>query len=346
MKFSVLDLAYLREGESFKDAYDNLVNLAQSVEKFGYERYWIAEHHNSSAVGSSATQLLILHTLANTKTIRVGSGGVMLPNHSPYLVAEQYGTIESLYPNRLDMGIGRAPGTDLKTAIAIRRPDSPHYTFEKQLEELESYFVGNPDVNAYPAKGIEIPKYILGSSVESAYLASKLGLPYAFASHFAPTNLKECVKIYRDNFKPSKWLDKPYVIVGINAFVADTDEEAKILSTSQIQAVLGLVTSGQKPIQSPKDEEEIWNDFIRAEKVPHFGPIAFEKKDIVNQEKEIVNRMMSCCLIGSKETVCEQLRELKNSLEFEELIVNSIIYDKEKQIKSYKLLAEVIKENF
>lgn len=346
MKFSVLDLAYLRDGETFKDAFDNLVRLAKNVEKFGYKRYWIAEHHNSSAVGSSATQLLIQHTLANTKSIRVGSGGIMLPNHSPYLVAEQYGTIETLYPNRLDMGLGRAPGTDLKTAIAIRRPDSPHYTFEKQIEELESYFNGNIDVNAYPGRGIKIPKYILGSSVESAYLASKLGLPYAFASHFAPLNLEECVKIYRERFIPSKWLNKPYVIVGINAFVSDTDEEAKFLSTSQIQAVLGLVTSNQKPIQPPMYEEEIWKNFIITEKVPHFGPIAFEKGGIVNQEKEVVRKMMGCSLIGSKSTVYKQLKELKNSLEFEEIIVNSIIYDTNKQINSYKLLSEVIKENF
>lgn len=346
MKFSVLDLAYLREGQTYLEAYHDLVQLAKKAEEFGYERYWIAEHHNSRPIGSSATQILIQHALANTEKIRVGSGGVMLPNHSPYLVAEQYGTIETLYPGRVDLGLGRAPGTDSVTAQALRRSRTLNSDFEEEIAELESYFKGTASVHAYPAQDLAIPKYILGSSPDSAHIAAKLGLPYAFASHFAPTHLEEAVAIYHREFKPSDYLKEPYVIVGVNAFVADTDEEAKRLATSQMQGVLSLVTGNPKGILPPKDEEQLWNDYIAATKVPHFGPIAFEIEGIVNREREVVEQMTGLSLIGNKDTVTKQLKALQNKVQFDEIIVNSFIYNQGDQIKSYQLLSEVINEKF
>lgn len=347
MKFSVLDLVYLRQGQTYQEAYQNLIQLANKAEDFGYERYWIAEHHNSQSLGSSATQIVIQHVLGNTDRIRVGSGGVMLPNHSPYLVAEQYGTIESLYPGRLDLGLGRAPGTDVVTAQALRRSKSLESDFEGEIAELDSYFKGTAQVHAYPAEGLDIPKYILGSSTDSAFLAAKLGLPYVFASHFAPGAIEEAIAIYRRNFIPSEDLKEPYVIVGLNAFVAETDEEAQLLSTTQKQSVLALVT-GQKTtgIMPPKAEEEIWTDHIAAKKVPNFGPIAFDREGLINRERSVVEQMTSFSLIGNKETVTKQLTALQAKLNFDEIMVNSIIYDQKAQIKSYQLLAEVMKEDF
>ena len=346
IKFSVLDLAYLREGQTYRESYQDLINLAKKAESYGYERYWIAEHHNSKAIGSSATQLLIQYTLAQTEKIRVGSGGVMLPNHSPYLVAEQYGTIETLYPGRLDLGLGRAPGTDIHTARALRRTIDLNTDFEKEIAELDSYFKGTSVVQAYPASGLQVPKYILGSSTDSAHLAAKLGLPYAFAAHFAPAAMEVAIRIYREEFKPSSELKEPYVILALNAIVADTDEEAKRLATSQTQAVLGLVTNEQKGILPPKNEEDVWKDYIMATKVPHFGPIAFEIEGIVNREREVVESMTGLSLIGSPDTVSRQLKELRERVKIDEIMVNSFIYDQEAQIYSFKLLADVIKEQF
>lgn len=346
MKFSILDLVYLREGQNFKEAYDDLLESAKKAEQYGYTRYWLAEHHNSKSIGSSATQLLIYHVLSNTNHIRVGSGGVMLPNHSPYLIAEQYGTIEILYPNRLDLGLGRAPGTDVKTAKAIRRSSNFYYDFEKELKELDSYFDGSSEVDAYPAKGLKIPKYILGSSVESAHLAAKLGLPYAFASHFAPTYLEKAVKIYKEEFKPSKWLEKPYVIVGMNIFLSDSEEKAKFLATSHIQAILGLITNRHQGLLPPKEESQIWTDYIKLEKVPHFGPIAFKMNDILHREKEILSTMKGITLSGTKNSVYHKLKDLYGKIGFDEIMVTSYIYDKNEQYKSYELLSEMIRENF
>ncbi|MBF0746675.1 LLM class flavin-dependent oxidoreductase [Gemella sp. 19428wG2_WT2a] len=342
MKYSVLNLVPLRENQSYKDAIDDMIELAKKVEKLGYERYWIAEHHNNKFIASSATQLLIQKTLDNTKKIRVGSGGVMLPNHSPYLVAEQYGTLEILHPGRVDLGLGRAPGTDLKTATAIRKKANLHPNFEKDLEELLSYFEGTAEVHAYPGEGVEIPIYILGSSVESAYLASKLGLAYAFAAHFSPASMLEASYIYRNNFKASKYLDKPYFILCYNIILADTVKEAKRLATTQIQSFLNLVTSRPKGLQKPvNSEEEVWQTYIAAEKVPHFGPIAFTNENFIYREKEIVRSMIAGSIIGTKDTALIKLRELKEDLQFDELMVNSMIYDKDAQEYSYKLFSEI-----
>lgn len=347
MKLSVLNLAPLRQGESFKQAIDAMVRLAQKIEELGYERYWIAEHHNMKSVASSATQLLIQRTLDNTEKIRVGSGGVMLPNHSPYLVAEQYGTLEVMYPGRVDLGLGRAPGTDVPTARAIRRTADMRVDFERDLAELRSYFKGTNYVQAYPAHDMDIPIYILGSSTDSAYLAAKLGLPYSFAAHFAPAMMENAVTIYRRHFEPSEVLSEPYVILGANAVLADTDEEAKRLSTTMIQSFLNIVTSEPRGLMPPlQSEEAVWRDFIATNKVPHFGPIAFEIDDLIDHEKEVVKRMTEVSFIGSKETVAKQIKDLQRRVDFDELMINSYIYDEKAQHHSYELLAEVVKEKF
>nr|WP_275582177.1 LLM class flavin-dependent oxidoreductase [Streptococcus loxodontisalivarius] len=340
-----MNLVPLRQGQNFKDAMDAMVRLAQKVEDLGYERYWIAEHHNMKSIASSATQLLIQHTLANTDKIRVGSGGVMLPNHSPYLIAEQYGTLETLYPNRLDLGLGRAPGTDMETARALRRSDDLNPHFADDLAELAGYFKDSNPVHAYPAAGMDLPFYILGSSTDSAYLAAELGLPYVFASHFAPRMMEEAVAIYRRNFKASEHLDKPYVILGANAVMADTDEEARRLATTQLQSFLGIVTGSPVGLRPPLDKEaDVWKDYIAAHKVPHFGPIAFERDDIVNRERYIVEEMSRVSLIGSPETVKLELERLKEQVDFDELIINSYIYDEEAQHHSYDLLAQTVQK--
>lgn len=343
MKVSVLNLVQLREGQHYKEAIDDMVVLAQHIERLGYERYWIAEHHNMASVASSATELLIEKALANTSTIQVGSGGVMLPNHSPYLVAERYGTLEVMYPNRVNLGLGRAPGTDLQTARAIRRSDNLYPEFAEDLAELRSYFEDTNAVHAYPAAGLDVPFYILGSSTDSAYLAAELGLPYAFASHFAPAMLEEAVTIYRRNFKPSKHLAEPYVIVGANAILADTDEEALRLKNSLIQIFLNIVSGNQAGLQPPLDsEEEVWKNYVQTHKVPHFGPIAFEREDLLYREKTVVQNMMAMSLIGDRETVKQQMIDLQKRVAFDELMVTSYIYDKDAQLKSYRYLSEVI----
>lgn len=347
LRVSVLNLAPLRQGQSYREAMDDMVELAKKVEKFGYTRYWIAEHHNSKTLASSSTQLLIQHTLANTEKIRVGSGGVMLPNHSPYLVAEQYGTIETLYPDRLDLGLGRAPGTDMQTARALRRTDNLYPDFEKEVAELESYFKDTAHVHAYPAAGMSVPMYILGSSTDSAYLAAKLGLPYSFAAHFAPAMMEEAIAIYRKYFKPSEYLDKPYVILGVNAILADTEKEAKRLATTQTMSFLSIVTGERKGLRPPVDNEDmVWEDYVGAKTVPHFGPISFQKENLIRREKMVVRNMAAVSLIGSKRSVAKQLENLKNRVEFEEIMANSLIYDQEAQYKSYKLLMDVVKGKY
>lgn len=322
---SILNLAPFREGESFTDAVDNLVNLAQHAERLGYTRYWIAEHHNTPYLASSATSLLIQRVLDKTQSIRVGSGGVMLPNHSPFIVAEQYGTLASLYPDRVDLGLGRAPGTDPQTARAIRRNhDDFAMSFTSDIKELQFYFSDDDSdkkVRAYPAKGLNVPLYILGSSTESAYLAAEMGLPYAFASHFAPRFLHQAVEIYRTYFKPSAVLDAPKVIVGVNAIVADSDDEAALLSTTSLQFFLNVVTGERSGMRPPVHDIE--------RHVP---------AHIIGMAKS----MMACSLIGSPDTVRTQLDDLQSKVQADELMAVSYIYDEQKQLKSYELLSEVV----
>ncbi|MGT2666883.1 LLM class flavin-dependent oxidoreductase [Streptococcus rifensis] len=345
MKLSVLNLAPLREGQEFKEAMDDLVVLAQKVEGMGYERYWIAEHHNSKTIASSATQLLIQQTLANTESIRVGSGGVMLPNHTPYIVAEQYGTLETLYPDRVDLGLGRAPGTDQQTARAIRRTDNLNPHFEEDIQELQGYFADTLPVHAYPAAGQDVPLFILGSSTDSAHLAAKLGLPYVFAAHFAPRMLIQAVAIYRREFKPSATLAKPYVILCANVIMADTDEEAQRLATTQTMSFAGIVTNRGQKLQPPKhSDDEVWEDILPSSEVPHFGPVSFNAQISLNRVKQAVSQMTAGSFVGSKASVTAQLQAMKKQVDFDELMANTYIFDQEKQAYSYQLLAEVIKE--
>jgi len=322
---SVLNLAPIREGQSAKQAIDSMVDLAQATEKMGYLRYWIAEHHNSPTLVSSATSILIKHTLEHTNTIRVGSGGIMLPNHSPLVVAEQFGTMATIYPNRIELGLGRAPGTDMMTANALRRSKNDSvYTFPEDVKALLTYF--GPEgqqsyVKAYPGVGTNIPIYILGSSTDSAYLAAKLGLPYVFASHFAPTYMEEAISIYRNRFQPSEYLDQPYMIVCLNVIAAETDEEAKWLSTTMHQFFLNIVRGTRNPLQPPVDNMDgLWTPM----------------------EKEMADQRASVALIGSKEAIRQKLTRFQEKYNVDEIMAVSYIYDMEKQKRSYQILKDIV----
>lgn len=322
---SVLNLAPIREGQTSKQAIEAMVDLAQAVEKMGYQRYWIAEHHNSPTLVSSATSILIKHTLEHTKTIRVGSGGIMLPNHSPLVVAEQFGTMETIYPNRVELGLGRAPGTDMMTASALRRSKNDSvYTFPEDVKALLSYFGPEEQqgyVKAYPGVETNIPIYILGSSTESAYLAASLGLPYVFASHFAPRFMEEAMSIYRSRFQPSQYLDQPYMMVCLNVIAAESDEEAKKLSTTMQQFFLNVVRGSKNKLQPPVDSMDgIWSP----------------------SEKEMANSMSSVTLLGSKETVQKQLISFQEKYGVDEIMAVSYIYDPEKQKRSYEIVKEIV----
>lgn len=341
MKLSILNLVPLRQGQTYGEAIEAMVRLAQHAENIGLERYWIAEHHNMPNLASSSTQILIGHALSKTKSIHVGSGGVMLPNHSPYIVAEQYGTLDVMYPGRVELGLGRAPGTDMRTAYAIRRHrENPE--FADDLEELLGYFKDNNLVSAYPAVGRNVPFYILGSSTDSAYLAAELGRPYAFAAHFAPRMMKQAVTIYRQNFKPSPYLTEPYVIMGANVIIGDTMAEAKSLATTHKQWFLNIVTDQRRPLQPPVESmKELWDNHLKAQHVPHFGPVDFRNTPLLNREKAIVEEMSACSLIGDQNSVAEQVKELADFVEIDEIMAVSYIYDEAKQIKSYTQLKEI-----
>ena len=322
---SVLNLAPIRKGQDAKEAIDAMVDLAQATEKMGYKRYWIAEHHNTPTLVSSATSMLIKHTLEHTEKIRVGSGGIMLPNHSPLVVAEQFGTMATIYPNRLDLGLGRAPGTDMMTASALRRSQNDSvYTFPDDVKALLTYF-GPKElqgyVKAYPGVGTDIPIYILGSSTDSAYLAAKLGLPYVFASHFAPRYMEEAISIYRDRFQPSEYLDKPYMMVCLNVIAAESDEEAKFELTTMQQFFLNIVRGTQSPLSPPVENmDHIWS----------------------LQEKEMASSMSSVTLLGSKDSIREQLATFQEKYNVDEMMAVSYIYNPDKQKRSYELFKEVV----
>ncbi|EKN64523.1 LLM class flavin-dependent oxidoreductase [Schinkia azotoformans] len=322
---SVLSLVPVRQGEDAKDAIDAMVDLARATEKMGYERFWIAEHHNTSRLVSSATAILIKHTLEHTEHIRVGSGGIMLPNHSPLVVAEQFGTMATIYPNRLDLGLGRAPGTDMMTANALRRSQHDSvYTFPEDVQALLNYF--GPDekqgvVKAYPGVDTNIPIYILGSSTDSAYLAARLGLPYVFASHFAPTYMEEAISIYRNRFKPSEYLQKPYMMVCMNVVAAESDEEAQFLATTMHQFGLNIVRRTQAPLMPPtQNMEELWSPL----------------------EKQMQLERTRISLIGSKDTVREQITKFQELYNVDEIMAVTYIFDPEKQKSSYKILKEIV----
>ncbi|WP_186577855.1 LLM class flavin-dependent oxidoreductase [Aquibacillus kalidii] len=324
---SVLNLAPIRQGEGAKQAIDSMVDLAQSTEQMGYTRYWIAEHHNTPTLVSSATSILIKHTLEHTDRIRVGSGGVMLPNHAPLVVAEQFGTMATIYPDRVDLGLGRAPGTDMMTANALRRSKNDTvYTFPNDVQSLLTYFGPEEQqdyVKAHPGVDTNIPLYILGSSTDSAHLAAKLGLPYVFASHFAPRYMEEAISIYRSQFQPSQYLDSPYMMVCLNVIAAETDEEAKFESTTMQQFFLNVVRGSRTPLSPPvKDMDEIWNP----------------------SEKEVAQSMSSVTLMGSKDTVKKQLESFQEKYNVDEIMAVSYIYDPNKQKRSYEILKEIVDE--
>jgi luciferase family oxidoreductase group 1 len=323
--YSVLDLATVVQDKTPADTFKNSEALAQHTEKLGYNRYWLAEHHNMISVASSATSVLIGHIAGHTKTIRVGSGGIMLPNHSPLIVAEQFGTLATLYPNRIDLGLGRAPGTDQLTAMEIRgeRFAAPH-SFPQDVLKLQKYLSNtNSDgkVRAIPGEGTEVPIWILGSSTESAHLAASYGLPYAFASHFAPTYFLEAIQLYRQNFRPSAVLAEPYVMACVNVVAADTDQEAERLSTSLKQLFMGIVTGKRRLLQPPVDNmDEIW--------------------DLM--EEEAVNQMLAVAFIGGPEKLQSQMQSFLAQTKINEVMATSHIYDHTARLNSYEIFANVM----
>ncbi|HSU80307.1 MAG TPA: LLM class flavin-dependent oxidoreductase, partial [Candidatus Angelobacter sp.] len=266
---SVLDLAPILLGATARDSFHNSLKLAQATESYGYKRYWLAEHHNMEGIASSATSVLIGYIAGGTSKIRVGSGGIMLPNHAPLVVAEQFGTLESLYPGRIDLGLGRAPGTDQLTSMALRRDLRGSVNeFPNNVQELIGYFEPKQEgkrVRAVPGEGLEVPIWLLGSSTYSAQLAAMLGLPFAFASHFAPTQLREALSIYRDNFTPSDRLKEPYALACVNVVAANTDDEANYLATSLYQSFLGIIRGTARTLLPPVENMEAhWNDMEKA----------------------------------------------------------------------------------
>lgn len=324
MVYSILDLAYVMKGDSFHQTFEKSAKAAQYTENLGYTRYWVSEHHNMPNVISAATSILIGYIAANTSKIRVGSGGIMLPNHTTLSVAEQFGTLEAMYPNRIDLGLGRAPGTDMKTASVLRRGEAPfHYDFEAHIHELETYFSSenaSASVRALPGEGAEIPFYILGSSIDSAFLAAKLGRPYAFAGHFAPAQFFTALDIYRENFKPSEHLEKPYVMLCANFILADTDEEAHFLSRSMYQAFANIVSDNRQAILPPEE---------------------CDLENLSEQQYAMLKNMTAFTFIGNQETVRTKINDFIAETQIDELIVSSNIFDHDKKLKSYALTAEI-----
>lgn len=322
---SVLDLAIVTQGGDIPSAIGRTVSLARHAEREGYQRFWLAEHHNMQHVASSATAVLIGHVAGATNSIRVGSGGIMLPNHAPLSVAEQFGTLEALYPGRIDLGLGRAPGTDQLTARALRRNHTDlSYDFGQHIRELQHYFENTNEhtpVRAFPGEGAGIPVWILGSSTDSAYLAAEMGLPYAFAAHFAPAQFAVAVQIYRKHFRPSAYLQQPYMMACVNMIGADTDEEAGFLASSIYQMFLGIITNSRKPLQPPVQHmDELWS-----------GP-----------ERAAVAQMLSCTFTGSADTLRRKLGHFIEQHALNELMVTSNIYDPEARLKSFSILKQAL----
>ena len=320
---AILDLAFVPEGGTPASALASTLDLAQHAERWGYQRFWLAEHHNLPGIASAATSVVIGYVAGGTRTIRVGAGGIMLPNHSPLVIAEQFGTLETLYPGRIDLGLGRAPGTDQRTVRALRRDPRSAETFPQDVQELQAYFAPvqpGQAVQAVPGAGLEVPLWILGSSLYGAELAAVLGLPYAFASHFAPDALDAALEVYRRGFRPSAQLDRPYAMVGINAIVAETDAEARRLFTSAQQSFTNLLRNARGQLPPPiEDIESFWTPAERAH----------------------ASRMLECSFVGSPATVREGLRRFVERTAADELIVAAAIYDHAARLRSYELLADL-----
>jgi len=321
--FSILDLSPIAEGSDATTSFQRSLDLAQHGERWGYNRFWLAEHHGMPGIASAATAVLIGHVAAGTSRIRVGAGGIMLPNHSPLVIAEQFGTLEALHPGRIDLGLGRAPGSDHVTARALRRNlASDADEFPQDVVELQDYFAGSTrrPVMAVPGAGQNVPLWILGSSLFGAQLAAHLGLPYAFASHFAPQMMMQAIEMYRANFRPSAQLEKPYVMLGFNVFAADSDEEAHFLATSMQQAFINLRTGRPTKLKPPV------SGYLEALDLP---------------ERMMLDSVLSCSAIGSPATVSHQLRAFIDKTQPDELMITSQIYDHKARLRAYEITADI-----
>ncbi|WP_432672708.1 LLM class flavin-dependent oxidoreductase [Flavobacterium sp. SM2513] len=318
---SILDLVVVKQGGNAQSAISETVRFAQHAEELGFERFWMSEHHNMANIASAATSVLIGHVAGHTDKIRVGSGGIMLPNHSPLVIAEQFGTLETLYPKRIDLGLGRAPGTDQQTAMALRRnAQDVSMAFPSDVKQLQTYFStenSTAAVRAFPAEGLDIPLWILGSSTDSAYLAAQMGLPYAFAAHFAPAQFRPAIAIYRNNFKPSKQLAKPYVMACVNVIGGETNEEAQINATSLVRMFTGIVTNARSPLQPAGDLPDSY-------KIP--------------EVRAMVENMLACTFIGDKETLRDNLGGFIDDTKIDELMVTTYLYDEVAKFKSLDIL--------
>ncbi|RYG36533.1 LLM class flavin-dependent oxidoreductase [bacterium] len=324
-KLSVLDLVRVKQGGDARTALDDARDVAIHLERLGYERIWISEHHNTSGIASAATSLVLAHLGAATSRIRLGAGGIMLPNHAPYVIAEQFGTLARLFPGRIDLGLGRAPGTDQLAVRALRRPPGAADTFPQDVVELQEYFkptAPGQRLVASPAEGTEVPLTILGSSQFGAALAGELGLPYAFASHFAPDLLLDALRIYRARFKPSEQLARPYAMVGVNVIAAETDEEARYLATSQLKSFADLFQLGTAgPLEPPVDNiDDYWSPMVKAQ----------------------AQRMLARSVVGSSATVKAGLEALIEETGADELILVSDIYDHPTRLRSFEIVASLM----
>jgi luciferase family oxidoreductase group 1 len=319
---SVLDLAHVRQGGDAAEAFRHTLDLAQRAEQWGYKRFWLAEHHNISGVASAATAVLVGHVAGGTKTIRVGSGGIMLPNHAPLVIAEQFGTLEALYPGRIDLGLGRAPGGDYAAARALRKDlKAQGDDFPALLAELRGYLAPRRPgqaVTAYPGAGSNVPIWLLGSSGFSAALAGELGLPFSFASHFQPDNLMAALELYRESFRPSEFLDRPYAMAGIPVIAAETNEEARWLATTPQQAFLKLIRNEPGPLAPPVERLD-WNPF---------------------EEAAVASRFRAA-VVGSAATVRRGLELFLAETQVDELIIATTLYDYAARLRSYEMVAEM-----
>lgn len=325
LKLSALELVTVTKGNNHSQAIQRAVEGAQHIEQLGFERLWLAEHHNMPHIASSATSILIGHIAGHTHSIRVGSGGIMLPNHTPLIIAEQFGTLESIYNGRIDLGLGRAPGTDQLTAMALRRNNmNTSFYFKDDILELQQYLDSSnaqAKVRAFPGEGLDIPIYILGSSTESAYLAAELGLPYAFAAHFAPAMLAQAAEIYRSHFKASDKLKEPYFIACVNIIAADSIEEATFLSTSLYNMFAGILTNLRKPL-SPPTEEVIYKGITEIENA--------------------VQSMVSCTFIGTEKEIRNGILNFVDQYKVNEIMTTNYIFDDSKRLRAFDIMAKAL----
>jgi luciferase family oxidoreductase group 1 len=326
--FSVLDLSPIGVGSEAADALRNSLDLARNVERLGYKRFWVAEHHSMPGIASAATSVVIGHIAGGTSTIRVGAGGIMLPNHAPFVIAEQFGTLEALYGERIDLGLGRAPGSDRATAHALRRTlETTGDDFPELLTELRFFLkkpVPNQKVTAVPGGGSHVPIWLLGSSGFSAQLAGQLGLPFSFAAHFSPENTLPALDLYRTNFRPSETLEKPYAMVALNVFAADTTAEAERIATSQHQSFLNMIRGRPGKIPPPVDDmDSIWTP----------------------EEKAMVESRLGGSVIGDKDSVRDGLESFIERTAADELMINAMTYDHSSRVRSYEIVAELMKQS-